>query len=91
MRACYSGGVDGKAPGGEPVDLSAGIDLPAARQVLVRLPGLPLIKELGKHGVALKDFFTTTIAPGVYDFRLIAVDRSGNYPPPGEIRLTVQR
>ena len=53
--------------------------------------GLPLIKELGKHGVALKDFFTTTIAPGAYDFRLIAVDRSGNYPPPCEIRLTVQR
>lgn len=39
----------------------------------------------------LMDFFTTTIAPGVYDFRLIAVDRSGNYPPPCEIRLTVQR
>jgi hypothetical protein len=39
----------------------------------------------------LMDFFTTTIAPGVYDFRLIAVDRSGNYPPPCEIRVTVQR
>jgi hypothetical protein len=33
----------------------------------------------------LMDFFTTTIAPGVYDFRLIAVDRSGNYPSPCEI------
>jgi sugar lactone lactonase YvrE len=39
----------------------------------------------------LMDFFTTTIAPGVYDFRLIAVDRSGNYPPPCELRVTVQR
>ena len=39
----------------------------------------------------LMDFFTTTIAPGVYDFRLIAVERSGNYPAPCEIRLTVQR
>ena len=39
----------------------------------------------------LMDFFTTTIAPGVYDFRLIAVERSGNYPPPCEIRLTVRR
>ena len=39
----------------------------------------------------LMDFFTTTIAPGVYDFRLIAVDRSGNYPAPCELRLTIQR
>ena len=38
----------------------------------------------------LMDFYTTTIAPGVYDFRLIVVDRTGNYPPPCELRLTVQ-
>lgn len=39
----------------------------------------------------LIDFYTSTIAPGVYDFRLIVVDKSGNYPPPCEIRLTVKR
>jgi hypothetical protein len=39
----------------------------------------------------LMDFYTTTIAPGVYDFRLLVVERSGNYPPPCEIRVTVER
>jgi sugar lactone lactonase YvrE len=38
----------------------------------------------------LMDFYTTTIAPGVYDFRLIVVDRTGNYPLPCELRLTIQ-
>jgi photosystem II stability/assembly factor-like uncharacterized protein len=42
-------------------------------------------------GDKLMDFYTTTIAPGVYDFRLLVVDRTGNYPPPCEIRVTVQR
>jgi hypothetical protein len=39
----------------------------------------------------LMDFYTSTIAPGVYDFRLLVVDQTGNYPPPCEIRVTVQR
>ena len=39
----------------------------------------------------LMDFHSTTVAPGVYDFRLIVVDRSGNYPPPCEITVTVRR
>jgi photosystem II stability/assembly factor-like uncharacterized protein len=42
-------------------------------------------------GDKLMDFYTTTIAPGVYDFRLLVVDQTGNYPPPCEIRVTVQR
>ena len=39
----------------------------------------------------LMDFYTSTIAPGLYDFRLIVIDKSGNYPPPCEIRVTVRR
>jgi hypothetical protein len=39
----------------------------------------------------LMDFYTSTVAPGVYDFRLIVVDKSGNFPPPCEIRVTVTR
>jgi hypothetical protein len=39
----------------------------------------------------LMDFYTSTVAPGVYDFRLIVVDQTGNYLPPCEIRATVQR
>ena len=39
----------------------------------------------------LMDFHSATVAPGVYDFRLIVVDRSGNYPPPCEITVTVRR
>ncbi len=54
-------------------------------QYLTQVDGKTVIND------KLMDFFTTTIAPGVYDFRLIAVDRSGNYPSPCEIRLTVQR
>jgi photosystem II stability/assembly factor-like uncharacterized protein len=42
-------------------------------------------------GDKLMDFYTTTIAPGIYDFRLLVVDQTGNYPPPCEIRVTVQR
>jgi hypothetical protein len=37
------------------------------------------------------DFYSDTIAPGVYDFRLIAIDQTGNYPPPCKIQLTVER
>ncbi len=39
----------------------------------------------------LMDFYSDTIAPGVYDFRLIAIDQTGNYPPPCEIQVTVER
>jgi hypothetical protein len=39
----------------------------------------------------LIEFHSTTIPPGAYDFRLIVVDTSGNYPPPCEITLTVRR
>jgi len=54
-------------------------------QYLTQVEGKTVIED------KLMDFFTTTIAPGVYDFRLIVVDRSGNYPSPCEIRLTVRR
>lgn len=54
-------------------------------QYLTRFDGKTVVND------KLMDFFTTTVAPGVYDFRLIAVDRSGNYPAPCEIRVTVQR
>ena len=39
----------------------------------------------------LMDFYTSTIAPGVYDFRLIVVSMSGDYPEPCAIRLNVRR
>jgi hypothetical protein len=39
----------------------------------------------------LIEFHSTTIPPGAYDFRLIVVDTSGNYPPPCETTLTVRR
>jgi len=54
-------------------------------QYLTQVDGKTVIED------KLMDFFTTTIAPGAYDFRLIVVDRSGNYPSPCEIRLTVRR
>lgn len=54
-------------------------------QYLTRFDGKTVVND------KLMDFFTTTVAPGVYDFRLIAVERSGNYPAPCEIRVTVQR
>jgi hypothetical protein len=38
----------------------------------------------------LMDWHTYTVAPGVYDVRLIVVDMSGNYPPPCEIQVIVQ-
>jgi hypothetical protein len=39
----------------------------------------------------LMDFFTTSVPPVAYDFRLMAVDRAGNYPEPCVIRVSVQR
>jgi photosystem II stability/assembly factor-like uncharacterized protein len=39
----------------------------------------------------LMDFYTSTIAPGVYDFRLIVVEQTGNYLVPCEIRVSVER
>ena len=38
----------------------------------------------------LIEFNTRTVPPGAYQIRLLAVDRTGNYPEPCVIRITIQ-
>jgi hypothetical protein len=57
----------------------------ATWQFLTQVDNAPVADDI------LMTFNTSTIAPGVYDFRLIVVDQTGNYPPPCEIQVTVQR
>lgn len=39
----------------------------------------------------LMDWYTYSVAPGVYWIRLIVADHTGNYPEPREIRVQVER
>ncbi len=45
----------------------------------------------GNRPPVIMEFYTQSVAPGVYQMRLVAVDQTGNYPEPCVIQVTVDK
>jgi len=74
---------------------SASIDKFDYYKFEIRLPGatdwstLQLFRQPVTDGV-LGIWDTSALPAGAYTFRLVVVDRTGNYPPPCEVPVTIE-